>query len=306
MAKKVVITGATSMIGVALAEECVKMGLNVVAVVRPGSTRLGRLKNLNIAETVECDISEYHLLPEKITSPCSLFYHLAWSGTGSLRNSSASAQQKNVFAILSAVKAASLLGCEAFIGAGSQAEYGRVHHGKISEVTPTQPETPYGKSKLEACILASRTCSELNIRFVWPRIFSVYGPNDKESSMISSSIKKLLKNEDVLFSAGEQNWDYLFSSDAGRALFLLGTKTNAEGVYCLASGESRRLKDFIYIMRDAVSPSLSVQLGKIPHNEKTVINLSANIDKLKRDTGFSPLIAFEEGIRMTVDAMERT
>ena len=41
--KRVAITGATSMIGVALIEECIKHEIQVLAIIRKGSTRLSRL-----------------------------------------------------------------------------------------------------------------------------------------------------------------------------------------------------------------------------------------------------------------------
>ena len=48
---------------------------------------------------------------------------------------------------MDAVNLAHRLGCEFFIGAGSQAEYGRVE-GKLNAQVPTNPENGYGMAKL--------------------------------------------------------------------------------------------------------------------------------------------------------------
>ena len=44
--KRVVVTGATSMIGVALIKECIKNGVEVLAIVRRQSVNLNRLPEL--------------------------------------------------------------------------------------------------------------------------------------------------------------------------------------------------------------------------------------------------------------------
>ena len=65
--KRIVVTGATSMIGVALIEECVKNNIEVLAIVRGQSTRLGRLPKSALIEIAECSLDELHLLeiPDK-------------------------------------------------------------------------------------------------------------------------------------------------------------------------------------------------------------------------------------------------
>ena len=56
-------------------------------------------------------------------------------------------QNNNVKYALQAVKAAKELGCTRFVGAGSQAEYGRVE-GTLTPDTPAFPENGYGIAKL--------------------------------------------------------------------------------------------------------------------------------------------------------------
>ena len=57
--KRVIISGATSSIGIALCEECVANGIGVVAIIRPGSSKRSLLPDSNLIEIVESEISDY-------------------------------------------------------------------------------------------------------------------------------------------------------------------------------------------------------------------------------------------------------
>lgn len=64
--KRAVITGYTGSIGLALINELVSNGVEVVAVVRPGSRRADRIKTSDMVKRVDCDLSELNKLPELI------------------------------------------------------------------------------------------------------------------------------------------------------------------------------------------------------------------------------------------------
>lgn len=306
MMKRVVITGATSMIGVALTAECLKNGIEVYAVVRPGSQKVVRLWTDEKMHIVECAIEELVTLPEKIAEPCDTFYHIAWGHTGAARNVSVELQSNNIMYTMQAIRAAKTMGCRRFIGAGSQAEYGVKNLDRIKPETPADPTTPYGVSKLAAGRLAFLLCRELGLECIWPRIFSVYGIYDKESSMITGSLRKMLSGEPTAFTRGEQRWDYLYSKDAGRAFYLLGEKGRDKAVYCIGYGEAFALADFIYKMKDAVDPAIIPGLGKKAYPAGAVMNLCADISSLQEDTGFIPEYSFDEGIRETLKWLRRT
>ena len=152
--ERVIVTGATSMIGEALIEECLKHGISVCAVIRKDTARKDRLPEDPHLELVECSLEELAALPEKVTGSFDTFYHIAWGYTGAARNKSTRLQSKNIDYTLDAVEAAAKLGCKRFIGAGSQAEYGPLDREMIGPDAPEHPTTPYGVSKLAAGILS--------------------------------------------------------------------------------------------------------------------------------------------------------
>ena len=231
--------------------------------------------------------------------PYDVFYHFAWGGTTGDGRNDCEIQEKNIRYALDAAALAKRFGCSAFVGAGSQAEYGRVE-GNLNSQTPAFPENGYGMAKLCAGQMTRLYCRQAGMRHVWTRILSIYGPGDGAGSMVMSAIHRLLAGETPAFTKGEQQWDYLYSGDAAKALLLLGEKGHDGGVYCLGSGKARPLADYIGMIRDAIDPRLSVALGAVPYAPGQVMYLCADIAKLKEDTGFAPEVSFEEGIKKTI------
>ena len=287
------------MIGTALINECIKKGIEVYAVLRASSGKKMRLPESEKLHMVDCSLEELETLPQKIMEKCDTFYHIAWGNTGENRNSSTELQSRNIAYTLAAVKAAYALGCRRFIGAGSQAEYGPMDVDKISPDSPVNPTTPYGAAKLASGQLARMLCKELGMECIWPRIFSVYGIYEKETTMVASGLRKMLAGEKTSFTPALQRWDYLFSADAGRAYYLIGEKGKDGAVYCVGSGKAAPLKDYIEIMAELTGAE-ETGIGARPYPAGTVMNLCADISSLTEDTGFVPEYTFREGIRETI------
>lgn len=287
------------MIGAALIEECVKNNIEVYAVVRKSSGKQNRLPDSELVHLIDCSLETLEQLPKLIPEKCDTFYHIAWGNTGENRNCSTELQSRNISYTLVAVRTAHALGCKRFIGAGSQAEYGPMNVEKISPDSPTNPTTPYGASKLASGHLAGMLCRELGMECIWPRIFSVYGIYEKETTMIASGLRKMLRGEPTEFTPAMQRWDYLYSKDAGRAYYLIGEKGRDGAVYCVGSGKARPLRDYILKMAEITGVE-APGIGVRPYPSGAVMNLCADTENLYADTGFTPEYTFEEGIRETI------
>ena len=121
--------------------------------------------------------------------------------------------------------------------------------------------------------------------------------------MISGTIRKLLAGEVPALTPGEQLWDYLYAGDAAAAFYLAAVKGRSGAVYPLGSGQARPLREYVELLRDAVDPSLPLGFGQVPYGPRQVMHLQADISALRADTGFTPAVSFEEGIRNTVAYM---
>lgn len=297
--ERIMITGPTGAIGIALIQYCIEQHTEVLAICRRNSERIYRIPRHPLVRVLEYNLDELKGLERADLPECQVFYHLGWGATiGENRNNTA-LQLKNIEYTLDAVALAERMGCQVFVGAGSQAEYGRFE-GALNASVPAFPENGYGIAKLCAGQLSRLECGKRGICHIWARILSVYGPYDSDKTMITTVIRTLLSGEVPALTKGEQKWDYLYAADAARALYLLGEKGKDGQTYCIGSGQARPLAEYIRILRDVAAPGAALGFGQTPYGEKQVMHLRADITDLKNDTGFEPEIPFEEGIRRTI------
>jgi nucleoside-diphosphate-sugar epimerase len=302
---RAVVTGPTGAIGTALCRELAENGITVYAVFRPDSPRALAIPKHENIHLVACDVAALNQLPALIPAGADAFFHFAWAHTIGPGRNDMPAQIDNIRYTIDAVQTAAALGCKVFIGAGSQAEYGRVD-GILRAETPCFPENGYGMAKLCAGHMSRVEAQKLGLDHIWVRILSVYGPGDGPNTMISGVIRQLLVGQTPALTAGIQRWDYLYSADAARAFRLTALSGVSGKVYPLGSGNAVPLKDYILQLRDAIDPAIPLGLGEIPYGALQVMHLEADIAELKADTGFAPQISFAEGIRATIDSFRGT
>ncbi|MBR6679929.1 MAG: NAD(P)-dependent oxidoreductase [Clostridia bacterium] len=295
---KAVITGATGAIGMALIKELSERGDEILVLCRASSARSRRIPDAANIKKIDCPLDKMSEL--ELDEKYDAFFHFAWEGTTGDARNDMFLQNRNVKHTLDAVDLAARLGCSVFIGAGSQAEYGRVE-GNLNAETPAFPENGYGMAKLCAGQMSRVMCARLGIRHIWTRILSVYGEYDGENSLISFAIGKTLAGERASFTAGEQVWDYLYSGDAAKAMVALAERGRDGGVYCLGSGKKRLLREYLEVLRDTANPEAELGLGDRPYPDKQVMYLCADIDDLVADTGYTPQTVFEDGIKKTIE-----
>ena len=321
--KCVVITGATGAIGRALVSVCIKAGYEVLAVVHRNTKRASELEKKEHCRVLYLDLAEYDNALEEMRKQgvafkdlsvqdsnvistyeqdsanlYDFFFHLAWAEPFGKDRENLPLQLENVKASLAAVRFAKALGCSVFMGAGSQAEYGRVE-GKLLPGTPAFPETGYGIAKLCAGQVTRLACEQVGLKHIWPRILSVYGPYDREQTLISTAINDMMNNRETFFTPCDQMWDYVFSEDAARAMLLCAQKGKHGSVYVIGSGEAHPLKEYIKKIAVITAYKKEIGFGKRPYNDKQVMYLQADISDLEK-LGFKPQVSFEEGIKKLI------
>lgn len=299
--KRVIVTGATSMLGVALIKECIKENVEVCAIIRKNTTRMSRLPNSPLITYVECDMSELCTvrLPNE---EYDCMFHMAWGYTGKDVRDNPELQNKNIAATLDAVRLAHQYHCKKFVGAGSQAEYG-IATGPIHEDLSVAPVSAYGICKYAAGRLAEKLCGALKMTYVWARIFSVYGTNDKEGTMIKYAFEQMRNGETAHFSAGTHIWNYLFETDAGKMIYLLGKTDEACGIYNVAHPDSRPLRDYISEMKRVLGDNFVYELS--PENSLTAYDLIPDVSKIINCIRYVPEVSFGAGIEILFEKENR-
>lgn len=297
--RRAIVTGATGVIGTALVQELIDNNIEVLVFCRKDSARNVQIPSHPFVTLKYCSLDQLTDLVNDTGKEYDVFYHFAWEGTTGTSRNDMFLQNQNVKYALDAVNCAKRFGCKKFIGAGSQAEYGRFE-GKLKSDTPTFPEMGYGMAKLCAGQMTREHAHQLGMEHNWVRILSVYGPNDGENSLISYLFRSLEHGESPKLTKGEQVWDYLYSSDAAKAFRLLGEKGKDRKVYVLGSGNGRLLRDYVKEMRDIVASNVELDFGGVEYGEKQVMYLVADISDMEKDIGWKPEVLWRDGIKSLI------
>lgn len=293
--QKIVISGATGVLGAALIRCAKKQGFDIVCIVRKDSERAKALIDSGAVGIIQADLKDYAMQDPVITG-CDAFIHLAWEKTFGSARDDIDAQLRNIQYTLDAVRLAKKMGCKVFIGAGSQAEYGSVQC-PLTGNTPVHPESGYGIAKYTAGRLSALLCTQLGLRHNWLRILSVYGLNDAPYTLVSYVVNELSNGRSPELTKCEQIWDYLYADDAARAILAVAQRGVHGKTYPLGSGVPRKLSEYIKIIRDIINPGIELNFGAKEYYPHQPMYLHADITELTQDTGWKPEISFEEGIK---------
>ena len=302
MSTHVAITGATGFIGATVVAELLARETQVTILLGPDS-KLERLAALRGFETLVCSgLRDDRTVRTLRSRQPDVFIHCAWRGVGGQERNEASQITANVPLTLDSVELAAGAGCRQWIGLGSQAEYGNQNR-RLNEDAPLLPTTIYGKAKLAAGVAALALCEARAIAGVWLRVFSTYGPGDAPHWFIPYVIQEFLAGRPPRLTNCEQRWDYLYVTDAARAI-ASAADGSTTGVFNLGSGSARPLKDYIEAIRGELGSQLEPAYGAVPYRPDQVMHLEADIARLSAATGWRPGMTLNEGIRATV-AFER-
>lgn len=293
--KKAIVTGAAGFVGYHLTKTLSDNGYYVYAIIRPGSKHNNRIKGMSNVKCIEIDIESDGIVNidsiAQLDGIIDLFFHLTWK---SAERYDYQSQIQSAYLTFRMLELSSYLRCKRFVGIGSQAEYGSVLDTIEEDVTQLKPFCGYGVAKLTACEFTRRRAKELNIEWVWGRIFSVYGKYEPSNRLLPYIIEMFLKNEDVKLSSCEQNWDFLYGTDAGEALLAMAERGHNGEIYNIADGRYRQLKEFVEEIQEITCSDSKVTYGCNPN---PFVSLQPSVEKLKKDTDWEPKVSFGDGIR---------
>jgi nucleoside-diphosphate-sugar epimerase len=292
---RVVLTGSNGFIGKAILKYLIENGHEVYCLIRKDS---GYSKQQGIFYGNLEDIYESKLVTEIKNWHPDVFCHMGWRGVGGNSREIADNNVYNLKLVLDTIKLANDTGCEKWIGAGSQAEYG-IQNKLLIENDECLPVTNYGKAKLKAGTEALALCDKMNITGCWARIFSVYGPGDHTEALIPYVIQKMKTNEAPNLTSCTQFWDFLFIEDAAKALIALA-ENRTKGVYNIASGRTVQIKEVVENIASIANYNGAINYSAL--NDSSLNYLGARIDKIQGETNWNANIDLTTGLNKTVNS----
>lgn len=297
--KKVILTGATGFVGNAVLKELIKNNIYVIAVSRSENPK--NIPDSSLVRYISCDLSRMEMLEDKIADrDIDTFYHFAWNGSAGTARANTNLQLQNAQWTIDSLNVAKKMGCSRFVAAGSIMEHETIAAGY------TQGNRPglgyiYGSGKLVAHTMAMSVAASIGIDLIWAEITNAYGVGELSPRMVNTTLRKIIKGENPQFTAGTQNYDFVYIDDVARAFYLIGENGKPFNDYLIGSATAKPLKEFLLEMKNSVAPDLDFIFGDVPF---TGINLPLekyDCKKTEEDTGFKAEISFAEGTKRTIN-----
>ena len=296
--KTAVVTGANGFVGSAVVNELLSNNYKVYAVVR--NNHADRLSDLDNVEIVNCELSDIDRLPGQITEKCDVFYHFAWSGSAGKDRANTRLQLDNVQWSVESIRAAKKLGCSRLVFAGSIVEKECLAAAYTGGNRPGLGYI-YGGGKVAAHILCSSVAAAEGIDLLWGEITNAYGVGEVSPRLVNSTIRKCIAGVSPEFTAGTQNYDFVYIDDVARAFRLIGENGKPFTSYLIGSSAAKPLKEFLIEMKDAIAPELPFKFGDVPFTGIDLPLSDFDCRKTEEDTGFKAGISFAEGCRRTFE-----
>jgi nucleoside-diphosphate-sugar epimerase len=180
---------------------------------------------------------------------------------------------------------------------GTSAEYDWSSPLGDEESTPLRPQGLYGTCKNALREMLASYCAQVDISWVWARLFCVYGPGEPPEKLLPKFVAKFLRNEPVLFSGGLELRDFLHVEDAGLAL-ADALNSHLSGPVNIGSGQPVSIRRFVEIIASVMGRSCNLVLedndAEAARCPGSVVSITK---KLRSETVWNPCWSLENGIK---------
>jgi nucleoside-diphosphate-sugar epimerase len=291
---KVLLTGATGFIGSSL----LRIIPDDIEIIVLTSNLTHQSYSKHNIEYIQCDMSDYKTINEKVHEKVDLCIHLAWTGNTGQERTNVRLQLKSIGTSIDLLHSLHTLNVKRFVGIGSIAEKEVIKY-HLSDGSTPNPVSTYGVSKLMAHMLTKVKCNELGIEHIWCQLGNTFGPGDGTRNFINSTIDKLKTNDRASFTKGDQIYDFVYVDDAAKGIWTASTKGLSNYSYYIGSGNPCPLKNYILEMRDLISPTKPIVFGEIPYNGISLDFKDYDISPLSL-MGYQPSTSFADGIKKMI------
>jgi dTDP-glucose 4,6-dehydratase len=209
---------------------------------------------------------------------------------------------------------------EKFDTAGTSEEYGNVHEAVahhhdyddkggliLHERSPINPKSIYATSKVAADFLTMNYHDAYGLPAVVTRMFNNYGPRQNPRYITGTIITQALERERIELGNLEPLRDFCFCTDGVRGHLTVAAHGIPGDLYVYGQGENISMAHWAErILR------IGEELGYWPERElvsvperfrpgaSDVLALRVGYEKLRRESGWAPVVSWDEGIARTI------
>jgi UDP-glucose 4-epimerase len=172
------------------------------------------------------------------------------------------------------------------------------------------PVSPYGAAKISAEMYLHYFWKNYGMPYTALRLANVYGPRQSphgEAGVIAIFADKMLHGEQpIIFGDGRQTRDYVYVGDVVRAN-MLALKSNKVGSFNVGTSKETSVLYLFKKLKELTGADVAVKHGAPFGQKKSALaageqmRSALNYSKIKRELGWKPSVALDEGLKKTVE-----
>lgn len=297
--KNVIITGADGFVGSYTVKCFLENGINVLAL--DMGEKPNRLEPNEHLEYKQCNVFDIEQLKNTIAdNKYDTFIHFAWAGSAGPQRVDYNLQMNNAVKTVECLKVAKEKGCNRFVCAGSIMEY------EVEAAIHSQGSHPgmgyiYGMGKHIAHCMCKSVAADIGIDLIWPMITNAYGVGELSPRFVNTTLRKVINDEPLQFTAATQNYDFVYVTDVAKAFYLISKNGKPFCEYMIGSSNARPLREFIIEMQQSVAPEATPVFGDVPFTGTNMPLSTFDASAAEKDCGFKAEISFAEGTKLTYE-----
>ena len=301
---KILITGGAGFIGSQAADALIANGNEVIIL---DNLSTGFEYNINPdAKFIKADITDFKNI-ERIfeEEKPEIVYHFA--AQIDVRKSVSDPMfdaETNIMGTLNLIKLSAAFKIKKFIFSSTGgAIYGDTDLRPTPENHPEWPLSPYGIAKLAADKFLNYYSEIFGLKYISLRYGNVYGPRQNphgEAGVVAIFLNKMLNGaQPVINGDGGQTRDYVYVADVVKANILALEKTDKTGIYNVGTSVEISVNDLFKEINKNFDNKYKEVHGPAKIGEQKTSCLS--YEKIEKELGFKPEMAFSEGIKKTYE-----
>jgi UDP-glucose 4-epimerase len=205
---------------------------------------------------------------------------------------------------LHVLDAARRSGVRRVVYAASSSAYGGTSGDVQRERDPMRPLSPYAAAKLSGEMYMSAFAASYGLETVSLRFFNIFGPRQRDDSPYTGVIALFCSamnqgKAPTIYGDGLQSRDFTYVANVVQALMKAAEAPGVTGkVYNVGTGRSISVLDLVAQLNRLLGTKLEPNFG--PPRAGDVRHSRADISNARRDLGYEPAVAFEEGLEKTL------
>jgi dTDP-glucose 4,6-dehydratase len=188
-----------------------------------------------------------------------------------------------------------------FLQISTDEVYGSIHEGFFNEDDKLDPSSPYSASKASAELLMQAYVKTYSIPALGVRCSNNYGHFQHYEKLIPAFISKISKGEKVpLYGDGKNVREWIHVADSVSGIIKVLESGKEGEFYNISSGE---FQENLYVTGKILEyfgygeEKIDFVEDRLGHDFRYAIDSS----KIKNELGWKPQIAFDEGLKLTID-----